>query len=123
MVTAELAVALPALVMVLVTALGGLALAIDQLRCVDAARAGARAAARGDPPAAVRDVVRRIAPAGAGIDVSASVPGGLVTVRVSSPRRALGVLVPAPLQPDASAVAQREDGASTTPTAPRRGGP
>ena len=50
MVTAELAVVLPALLLVLAVALSALGLAVDQVRCVDAAAAGARAAARGDSP-------------------------------------------------------------------------
>ena len=53
MATAELAVVLPAVLLVLAVALSALGLAIDQIRCVDAARAGARAAARGDTAAAV----------------------------------------------------------------------
>ena len=48
MVTAEFAVVLPAIVLVLGLSLGALGLALDQVRCVDAARAGARAASRGD---------------------------------------------------------------------------
>ena len=47
MVTAEFAVVLPAVVLVLALSLGALGLALDQIRCVDAARAGARAASRG----------------------------------------------------------------------------
>ena len=53
MATAELAVVLPAVLLVLAVALSALGLAIDQIRCVDAARAGARAAARGDTAGAV----------------------------------------------------------------------
>ena len=40
MVTAEFAVVLPAVVLVLALSLGALGLAWDQIRCVDAARAG-----------------------------------------------------------------------------------
>ena len=39
-VTAEFAVVLPAVVFVLALSLGALGLALDQVRCVDAARAG-----------------------------------------------------------------------------------
>ena len=42
MVTAEFAVVLPAVVFVLALCLGAMGLALDQVRCVDAARAGAR---------------------------------------------------------------------------------
>ena len=47
MATAELAVAIPTLVLVLFVALSALATVTDQVRCVDAARATARALARG----------------------------------------------------------------------------
>lgn len=48
MVTAEAAMALPALLGVLALVLSVVSLAVDGIRCVDAARVGARAAARGD---------------------------------------------------------------------------
>jgi hypothetical protein len=51
--TAELAVCLPALALLLVLGLGGLAVVSDQIRCVAAAREVALAAARGDAPPAV----------------------------------------------------------------------
>lgn len=66
-VTAETAVALPALVLVLAAALWAVTVAGGHLRCVDAARAGARAAARGEPPELVREAVLRAAPEGAGV--------------------------------------------------------
>ena len=51
MVTAEIAVALPALVLVLTLGLGAVTAVTDQLRCVDAARTGARLlASAGDRP-------------------------------------------------------------------------
>ena len=50
MVTAELAVAIPAVVLVLAMCLAGVTAGIDQIRCVDAARVAARSAARGDTP-------------------------------------------------------------------------
>jgi hypothetical protein len=53
MATAELAVSLPALVLLLVVGLGALAVVRDQIECVDAAREIALAHARGDPPPAV----------------------------------------------------------------------
>ena len=68
--TVEIAVALPALVLVTVAALWGVTAAAAQVRCVDAVRAGARAAARGEPLPAVRAVVAGAAPAGARVGVS-----------------------------------------------------
>ena len=64
--TAELAVALPALVLVLAVALAGLDLGVAQVRCVDAARVGARLLARGEPPAQPLAEVRAAAPRGPG---------------------------------------------------------
>ncbi|MDN5791327.1 MAG: hypothetical protein L0H25_10725 [Micrococcales bacterium] len=80
MVTAELAVAIPAVVLVLVVSLGGLMAALDQIRCVDAARIASRAAARGDPPSAVRSLAVRGAPKGATVMVRQQGSQALVTV-------------------------------------------
>jgi hypothetical protein len=68
-VTAEFAVALPAIVAVLAVALSAVAAAMAEVRCVDAARAGARAAARGETPAAALAAARGAAPAGATVVV------------------------------------------------------
>jgi hypothetical protein len=68
-VTVEIAVALPALVVVMAVALWGVSAAAAQVACVDAARAGARAAARGEPVAAVRAAVLRAAPHGSSVDL------------------------------------------------------
>ncbi|MFZ2488578.1 MAG: TadE family type IV pilus minor pilin [Anaerolineae bacterium] len=91
MATAEFAVALPAVVLVLVVGLTAIIAGIDQVRCVDAARLAARSFARGDNPADARALARRAAPGGASIEVTAS--GDLVTATVSVARRApvLGV--------------------------------
>ena len=71
MVTAETAVLLPVLVVVLAAAVFVLACVAAQLQCVDAARAGARVAARGEPAAAVTGTAERLAPAGARVTVAA----------------------------------------------------
>ena len=78
--TAELAVALPSLVIVLALSPGALDLGVDRVRCVDAARLGARLLARGEPQGAALGEVRRAAPEGARVSVSRS--GGSVTVSV-----------------------------------------
>ncbi len=89
-VTAELAVGLITVVLVLVVLLVTVAAAATQMRCQDAARAGARMAALGQPDAEVADVARRIAGPGAevvvvrdppwvDVRVSASVAGGWFT--------------------------------------------
>lgn len=69
MVTAEFATVLPALVLVLALVLGCVRIGIDQVRCVDAARVGARAAARGDAPEDIVSAARRAAPEGAAVTV------------------------------------------------------
>lgn len=106
MVTAELAAALPALVLLLAVAVDVVVLGVDQIRCVDAARSAARSAARGDAPAATQRIAARVAPDGAEVTVGSD--GPLVRVRVSvSPPGAFGWLTGGhPLQ--AQAVAQRE---------------
>lgn len=86
--TAETAVLLPVLVVVLVACLWVLACVAAQLRCLDAARAGARAAARGDAPAAVRTTAQRLAPPGAQVSVSSG--DRTVEVRVRSEVRPFG---------------------------------
>lgn len=60
--------AIAALVVVLVLCLAGITAVSMQVRCVDAAREAARLSARGDPQDAV-EVARRIAPAGAQVQV------------------------------------------------------
>ncbi|MFC7490031.1 MULTISPECIES: TadE family type IV pilus minor pilin [unclassified Knoellia] len=105
MVTAEIAVALPALVLVLTLGLGAVAVVTDQLRCVDAARVGARLLARGEPVEQVRNEVARQAPDGAEIgfevgpdsvrvDVSAQPPPLLRAVGVSARPRGVAHAVP-----------------------------
>ncbi|PPK92934.1 TadE-like protein [Kineococcus xinjiangensis] len=73
-VTAELALALPAVVLVLCAVLATGEVAIAQVRCTDAARAAARSAARGEPAHVVRAAAETLAPAGARVEVG---PGGL----------------------------------------------
>ncbi|MGW3103132.1 TadE family type IV pilus minor pilin [Streptomyces sp. NPDC001100] len=69
-VTAEAAVVLPVLVMFAMALVWGLLVVAAQIRCVDAARSGARAAARQDPADAVVRVARDTAPRDARITVS-----------------------------------------------------
>ncbi|MDN5805167.1 MAG: pilus assembly protein, partial [Microlunatus sp.] len=83
MVPAELAATIPALIFVLLIAVNAVMIGINQVRCVDAARVAARAAARGDSAAAVQEVGARGGPAGSGVAVSGG--GGAVTVTVQAP--------------------------------------
>lgn len=79
---------LPVLLVVLAAALGVLACVAAQLRCVDAARGAARAAARGDEAALVRSTGQTLAPPGAQVVVSTS--GDTVEVIVSTQVRPFG---------------------------------
>lgn len=65
--TAETAVALPALVLLLAAALWAVSAAGAQVRCVDATRLGARALARGEARRSVQVMIARAAPRGATI--------------------------------------------------------
>ena len=111
MVTAETAVVLPVLLLVLAGAVAAVTVVGAQLRCVDAAREGARAAARGET-AAVSGIAARTAPDGAVTAVS--VAGDEVSVTVSAEVAPLGP-VPLRVEVGATAVAQREPGAGDPP--------
>ena len=91
-VTAELALGLVTVLLVLAAVLSVGIVAAGQLRCVDAAGAGARAAARGDDPAAVRRLATHLA--GEGARVQTTRDGDVV--RVSVTRR---VVLPVPGRP------------------------
>ncbi|MFJ2262513.1 TadE family type IV pilus minor pilin [Streptomyces sp. NPDC087844] len=81
-VTAEAAVVLPVLVAFTMALVWALLAAAALIQCVDAARAGARAAARQEPPGTVLETARQAAPSGARISVRRE--GDLVHVRVEA---------------------------------------
>jgi TadE-like protein len=108
-VTAEIAVALPALVVLVMAALSAVAVAIAQLRCVDAAREAARAAARGDALPVVRGIARHSAPPQAAVTVTAH--GDQVSVAVSANVRLLSGRAPA-IAVEGRAVAAIETGST-----------
>ena len=105
--TAEAAVALPVLVVLLVAALSAVAGVTAQMRCVDAARETVRAAARGDTGAPA--VGRRVAPSGAAVSVTRD--SRMVRSVVSARVRPLGPWFPA-VTVRATAVAVVEPGGS-----------
>ena len=108
-VTAETALALPVLVVVLAMAVWVLAAVGVQLRCVDAASGAARAAARGESPAAVTALGRRLGPGGAVVRVEQR--GEQVRVTVSARVRPLPAVRTLPsLEVDATSVAVVEPG-------------
>ena len=83
--TAEFALALPAVGLVLALCLGGLQLSTQRLRLQDAAAVAARSASRGGGVGAARDAVGRLVP-GATVHVTSA--GGLLCVdlaRAGSP--------------------------------------
>jgi len=107
MVTAEAAVAMPALLVVVVLLLAALGLGVDQVRCVDAAGAAARLAARGDSDPVVLAEARRLAPPGASVSLTAS--GDRLTVRVSSAVSSGLSRIGVHAAPAATVTARRED--------------
>ena len=112
MATAEFAVVLPALVLIIAAGLAMVSVVLAQLRCVDAAREAARAAARGEPPDVVRSAAVRAAPAGARVDIGNA--GDEVRVTVSAPAGSVGGLLP-PFHVSARAVALREPESTGVP--------
>lgn len=91
MVTAEIAVALPAFVLVLTLGLGAVTAMTDHLRCVDAARTGARLLARGDAVEEVRRQVEEQAPADARIALRVGPDSVRVDVSADLPRVLAGL--------------------------------
>ena len=93
MITAEFAVALPAVTVVLALCLGAASTGVAQLKVEESARTAARSAARGDSEAQIRSAVSRIDPAQS-VQISVSPDDAAVTeagrarevhVRVSRP--------------------------------------
>lgn len=80
--TAELAVTLPALVLLTALCLWAVVAAAAHLRCLAAAQGAARELARGESPRAVLDVARARAPDGARVELRRAADG-LVSVEVS----------------------------------------
>lgn len=80
--TVETAMALPALCLVVVTLGCILAALTQQLRCIDAARAGARAAARGEPIDVVEQRATLTAPRNATVSTTQADGFRRVTVRL-----------------------------------------
>jgi len=108
MVTAELAACLPVLLLLVGTVLAAVAVVSAHVRCQDAAREAARAAARGDPAAAARLV--RDADSGAHLSTSAG--GAEVTATVTMSVRPLGGLLPAVTVTERATAAREPDDTS-----------
>lgn len=112
MATAELAVALPALVVLVATGMTAVTVLTAQLRCVDAAREAVRAASRGEEDGVVRSLAQRSGPAGSEVQVTSG--GEEVQVTVSATAESVGGLLPA-LRVRATAVALREPESTGVP--------
>lgn len=113
--TAESAVVLPVLVMFTTALVWGLLLVAARIQCVDAARTGARAAARQDPPASVVEVTRAAAPRGARVTVRREGDRVRVVVVARPP-----VLHGLPFEVREEAVAQAEGTAGAAAPAEQR---
>ena len=108
--TAELAAGLPALMLLLLAGLTAVAAVTTKTQCVDAAREGALAAARGEAGAAA---AAREAPPGSSIAVAGD--ADTVAVTITSSVHVLGGHLPV-ITVAATAVAAREpDGTALTP--------
>lgn len=82
-VTAELAIAMPAVSLVLAVTLSGFALQIERMKLVDVAATSARAWARGEAEDKVRDIVRELINSGQEIDLEFRMLENLACVQVS----------------------------------------
>ncbi|MFD5785391.1 TadE family type IV pilus minor pilin [Streptomyces sp. NPDC087866] len=111
-VTAEAAMVIPVLAVFALALLWALMAASAQIRCVDAARAGARAAARSEPAPQVREAALSAAPDGASVAVERA--GALWRVRVTAPTPGPARLA-VTLRADAAAAAEDEPVAAGPP--------
>lgn len=114
MVTAELAVCLPVLVLLLAVALSAVSVAGLRVRLQDAAREAARAAARGDE-AAGRQLAQEYAP---GVTVTITAAGDEVTAVAQVRAHLLAHWLPAVTVTEQAVAAREPD-----PAAPASGAP
>lgn len=84
-VTAELAVALPLAVFVAALLLSAVSMGVDQIRCVNAARAGSRELARGEDLEVAKRAATTAAPRGARVSLGSAADLVSVTVAVRPP--------------------------------------
>ncbi|MFE9464479.1 TadE family type IV pilus minor pilin [Streptomyces virginiae] len=109
-VTAEAALVIPALVLFAAMLVWALMAAAGQIRCVDAARAGARAASRSEPAEVAVAAAREAAPPRARVELERV--GDLWRVRVAAPVPGPGGI---PLRLGAQAVALAENSVGPPP--------
>ena len=92
--TAELVVALPAIVLALLSGVGAVSAMTTRMRCADTAASAARLAARGESNQSVLSSAHQVAPAGATIRIERT--GDTVRVVVATTVRVLPVGLPLP---------------------------
>lgn len=109
MVTAEIAVAMPVLMVLLAIGLTVVATIAAQMRCVDAAREAARALARGESVGAARSLATAAGPRG--VTLTSNAAGDRVQTSVRATVAPIGGLLPA-FTVHADAVALREPAGS-----------
>lgn len=109
MVTAEIAVAMPVLMVLLAVGLTFVAVIAAQMRCVDAAREAARALARGESISVARSLANAAGPHGA--TLTSGTAGDRVHTSVRAAVAPIGGLFPA-FTVHADAVALREPAGS-----------
>ena len=87
-VTAELALALPSVALVIAVTLGGFSLQVERMKLVDLSATGSRALARGEDPAAVEAMLMKARP-----DLSLKVESedDLVCLKLSFPAKVPGL--------------------------------
>lgn len=119
MVTAETAVALTGLVVILLAMLWVVALVGYQARCLDAARDAARAMARGESAAASKAEASRAAPRGARIrvELAGDLAVATVNLRARPPWPVLSAIPAVPVQAKAFVVIEPSSG-EPTPSSP-----
>ncbi|WP_298888313.1 TadE family type IV pilus minor pilin [uncultured Serinicoccus sp.] len=88
MVSAEVALTIPSILLVLAICLTALSLGVDQVRCEDAARVAARAASRGELTGTVQQAALQRAPEGATVEVEEDA-GGVRVIVEARPRARL----------------------------------
>lgn len=81
-VTAELAISLPAVFLVLGITLGAFALQIERMKLVDVAASAARALARGEPEVEVKNLIEQLAPSALGTGFQLRVEEDILCVRL-----------------------------------------
>lgn len=102
--------------MILLTvAIGAVSAVTSQLRCIDAAREAARAAARGESMQVVVGLATRAAPGGARVEVVSGAEQVVVTVTAQVPIGG-GLLPSVTVRGEAVAVPEPSGAAGTVPT-------